>query len=799
MSPARPTPCARRTTQALLCLAFGLPATAALTLPAAYAQGAAQNVRIPAGPLENALNQYARATGVLLSFDPALVAGKRAPALNGSFTVEQGFAALLADSDLAASADGRGGYSLRQRARVNTAPTTLGTISVTATAPSASEPVQGYVARQAVSATKMDMPLNETARSISVITRDELEARGVQSLPEAVRYTAGVGTGAFGYDPRFDQIYIRGFPVNTYGDYRDGLRQGAGSYAYFKSEPYGLERVDVVKGPASVLYGQSTPGGLIDRISKLPTGQPLRELEVQAGNHGRKQVGADFGGTLDENGKVRYRLTGMVRDADTDAMAANNRWYLAPSLTWLASDRTKITLIAHALRDETDSNVGVYNRNGRATHTRVSDPDYDFQKQEQYQLGYQLEHEFNDDISFKQKARYGVANVYARYLSGAGLVPGTSLLRRNAFAIENKVDTFVIDNQLHAKATTGALEHRLLLGLDYQKIDATFKLGTGNAANYPQLDIDNPSYGGATGPTPAYTSHSGTFINQVGVYAADQISWNRWRFNVGVRRDSVEHEGRNMNTAAVTTRKDSHATTAQAGVLYAFDNGMSPYLSYASSFQPNTALSVSGAALDPTKARQYEAGFKYQPAGQDASFTAALFELTEQNAVRTIPGTAFSELTGEVKSRGLELQAKASLARDLNLSAAYTYNDSEVSRSNVAAEIGKALPVTPRHTASVWLDTTLRTTQFAGLGMGAGVRYIGSNSTDKLNTGKNPSATLIDLALHYDLARLGGDFKGWRGALNVQNLFDKDTEVCNAGFCYRGQRRSVIASLRYRW
>ena len=767
----------------------------------AQAQAQRYTLDLPAGALGPALNQYARATGVLLSFSPELVVGKTAPALQGSYTVDQGFAVILSGASLAAVSDGRGGYSLQRRTDdAPASPTTLSPITVVApVALDTGEIAHGFVARRTESATKSDTPINETPRSISVVTRDELDARSVQSLPEAVRYTAGVGTGAYGYDPRFDQIYIRGFPVNTYGDYRDGLRQGSGSYAYFKSEPYGLERVDVIKGPASVLYGQSTPGGLIDRISKLPTQERLREIEVQAGNHDRKQVGADFSGPIDAEGKVLYRVTAMVRDADTDAMAANNRFYLAPSLTWQASDRTRVTLQAHALKDETDANVGVYNLNGRATHTRVSDPGYDYQKQEQYQLGYRLDHSFNDQLSFTQKARYGVVNVNARYLSGTGLVTGTNQLRRTAYAIQDKADTFVIDNQLHARARTGALEHKLLLGVDFQKIDSRFGLGIGNEADYPLLDLDHPVYGGVTGPTPGLTSRSGTYINQLGVYAADQISWERWRFNVGVRRDAVEHEARNLNTAAVTADKDSHAVTTQAGVLYAFDNGMSPYVSYATSFQPNTSLSTTGSLLDPTKGRQYEAGLKFQPRGQDAFFTASLFDLTERNAVRVIPGTVFSELTGQVKSRGLELQAKASLARDVNLSASYTYNDTEVTRSTTAAEVGKALPVTPRHTASLWVDTVLRSTSLTGLGMGAGVRYVGKNQSDKLNTSTNPSAMLFDLALYYDLARLEGGMRGWRAALNVQNLFDKDMEVCNDGFCYRGQRRSVIASLRYRW
>ena len=787
-------------------VAFAVVVLASLAAPTAHAQDATYPLDIPAGDLGPALNRYARSTGVLLSFDPAVVAGKTAPALRGTYTVGQGFAVLLANAGLAAVPDGRGGYALTARtatpagpAGAGAAATTLGTIAVSAPALGSDIAPRGFVARQAESATKTGTPINETPRSIAVITRDELDVRGAQSLPEAVRYTAGVVTGAYGYDPRFDQISIRGFPVNTYGDYRDGLRQGQGSYAYFKSEPYGLERIDVVKGPASVLYGQSTPGGLIDRISKQPAATPLRELEVQAGNHDRKQVGGDFGGALDAEGKVLWRVTGIARDADTDAKAANNRYYLAPSLTWQASDKTKVTVLAHALKDETDSSVGVYQENGRASRNRVSDYGYDYQKQEQYQLGYRLDHTFNDSVSFTQKARYGVINVHARYLSGAGLVPGTRLLRRTAYAIENKVDTFVIDNQFHAKARTGPVDHRLLFGIDYQKVASTFGLGVGNAADYPVLNLDNPVYGNVNAPTPALAPRTGTFVDQLGVYVADQMSWNRWRFNVGVRRDGVEHEARNLGTAAVTTDKRSHAITTQAGVLYAFDNGVSPYASYATSFQPNTSLSVSGSPLDPTKARQFEVGVKFQPRNEDAFLTASLFDLTEQNAVRSIPGTAFSELTGQVRSRGLELQGKASLARDVNLTASYTYNQTEVTRSTDPAEIGKELPVTPRHTASLWADTVMRSTPLAGLGLGAGVRFIGANKTDKVNASTNPSATLVDLAVYYDLARLDASMKGWRGAVNVQNLFDKEMEVCNAGFCYRGQRRTVIASLRYRW
>jgi len=760
---------------------------------------ALRDYAVPAGPLDAAIVRFAQQSGLTISAEAAVTAGRRSLGVQGRLGARQALDRLLQGSGVGAVPAGGSAFTLRALPPIQGGgTTTLEPVTVVARSESAFGPADGYVATQSAVATKTDTPILETARSISVVTRDQLTARNVQSIPEAVRYTAGVTTGAFGFDPRFDQIYIRGFAVNTTGDYRDGLRQGAGSYTYFNTEPYGLERIDVIKGPASVLYGQGTPGGLINRVSKMPTDTPLREVEVQGGNHDRYQGAFDVGGPLGDSGEVSYRVTGLARDAKAIRNIEDDRLFLAPAMTWRPSAKTELTVLAQVQKDETDSNVGLFNRDGRATHTRVSDGDYDYQKQTQYQVGYRLSHQANDTWTFRQNARYGLVNQKARYLTSAGVIPGTSSINRSAVALRGELDTFVIDNQAQANFATGAVSHKTLMGVDYQWIQSSLGQGTLPARFYPTLDIDNPAIG-ASGPTPDITSKSGTRIRQTGVYASDQMALDRWRFSLGARFDNAQRDQRNLLSGVATGRQTDNAMTYQAGALYLFDNGLAPYVSYSTSFNPTTAMDINGSALDPTRGQQVEAGVKFQPQGARSFVTLSTYQLTERDAVRAIPGTTASEAVGKLRSRGIEIEGTANLTSGLDLLVAYNYNRAKIVGSNSAAELGKTPAVTPRHVASAWLDYTQPTGMLAGLGAGAGVRYTSDTFTTSGNIARNPSNTFIDAAIHYDLGRNSAQFKGWRVALNAQNLFDRDDQVCNAGFCYRGQGRTVIGSLRYRW
>ena len=368
---------------ASLALAGLLPARPTLAQPAPATADGRRAYQIPAGPLTEALNAFGLAAGVPLGGAMPLTQGKTSPGLSGRYTVPEALAALLAGSGLTATRTPDGHYLLQQQAL---GPATLAPIAVVG---ASARDADAFVAQASGSALKGDTSLMETPRSVSVVTRAQMDARGVTSMIEAVRYSAGVGTGSAGFDPRFDQISIRGFSVNTTGDYLDGLRQTPGSYAYFRTEPYALERVDIVKGPMSVLYGQGTPGGMVNRISKRPGPEPVHEIMLQGMTHDRKQAAFDIGDDINEAGTARFRVIGLMRRGETERMIADDRDLFAPSFEFRLGENTTLTLLGQYLKDETDANVGNYSENGKVTRIRVSDPRYDHQRQTQYQAGYQ--------------------------------------------------------------------------------------------------------------------------------------------------------------------------------------------------------------------------------------------------------------------------------------------------------------------------------------------------------------------------------------------------------------------------
>ncbi|MCB4320712.1 TonB-dependent siderophore receptor [Alcaligenes sp. 13f] len=767
---------------------------AAVAQQSASASAPMLQFTIAAGPLGQALNQFSQSAGIYLGGAASLVQGRQTAGLHGTYSVEQGLAVLLVATDLQARNTGPGRYALQPK--VETA--TLTPIMVRAGTSTQGSIQDGFVAMQSRIG-KIDEALHETPRSVSVVTRAQMDARGSMSVLDAVTYTAGVTTGGAGFDPRFDQISIRGFQVNIKGDYLDGLRQTPGIYATPRTEAYLLERVDIVKGPMSVLYGQGTPGGLVNRVSKRPTDTPVRELMLTGASHDRKQLALDIGDDINESGTARFRVTGLIRRGEHEREIADDRDVLASAFDFQLSEKTTLTLRGQYIKDETDGGVGTYVDNGRPTSMRISDPDYDYQRQTEYQLGYELEHRYSDALTLSQQLRYGDLDMKVRYLDNAGLRPGTRIMDRSAWSVGSKVKSLVVDNRALMRLQTGTVAHQLLAGFDYQWVDWDNRIGY-LASGVPPLDLDHPHYGNVSLPTPDYNLVSVKQRDQqLGYYLSHQADIGNWRLSLGGRYDVVRQRNEDVLAGGSALRKKDDAFTWQAGVLYLSDSGFAPYLSYATSFTPNSSLNVQGRPLDPTRGAQIEAGIKYQLPGHRSQITLAAYQIDETDAVRSVPGTAYSELAGKLRSRGIELEAVAELADGLDLTAYYSYNRSQVRASNNAAEIGKTPSRQPRHVAGAWLDYRLSRGPLAGLGFGAGARYVGSSYGDTLNTMHNPASTLVDLAVSYEPGRRFASLKGWKASLNVQNVADKEVPVCNSGYCYLGVGRQVMASLRYRW
>ncbi|OZI63310.1 TonB-dependent siderophore receptor [Bordetella genomosp. 11] len=677
------------------------------------------------------------------------------------------------------------------------ATTTLPTVNVTGTQQNpVTGPTSGYVATDALTGAKTDTPLREIPQSISVVTQQEMRDRNDLSVPQAVQYVPGVQVNNFGgNDVRNDWIVLRGFDAKLSGDYRDGLSQMPYDQIRMRMDPYALERIDVIRGPSSVLYGQVAPGGIVNRVTKRPTAEPFGDIGVQFGSWDRRQAQFDLGGPVDKDGKYLYRLTGIWRDAGTqDKYGSGHRYpddlaYIAPAFTWQPDADTSFTLLLNYQHDRT----GGESRPVYPTHTLVGDYDFNKYDREQYSIGYQFSHRFNSSFTVRQNARYQKGWLDQRDLYALRVLPDGHTISRYALVSKESADSFVIDNQAEFKFQTGLAAHTLLAGIDYQFLDGQQDYRQGTA---PNLDLDNPQYG----LNIPYPSAAGTIIDQkqvnrqLGAYLQDQIKLDKWLLTLGGRQDWARSDSRDR-LAGDTTKQNDDDFTTRAGLAYLFDNGVTPYVSYSTSFLPQAGVAKDGTPFKPTKGEQYEVGIKYQPPGGKSYVAVSVYDLTQKNVLTTDPTDVnFSVQTGKIRARGIELEGKANLTRNLDVLASYTFNDIRVKSSNNPIEEGNIPIVTPEHMASAWLNYTLPSGLLRGLGMGAGVRYIGTTYANVANTITNDSAVLFDAGLHYEI-------RGWRLGLNVINLFNKETVVCrnNTLNCRYGQERTVVGTLSYSW
>lgn len=678
--------------------------------------------------------------------------------------------------------------------------TVLAPVLVTGEKPSEKKPDSATITAKGSSvATKSDVPLIETPRSVSVVTEKELEERGAQNIVEAIRYSAGITSGSYGFDPRFDQVYIRGYDTTTVGDYRDGLQQPYMNYGMFRTDPYELERVEVIKGPASALYGAGSPAGLVNKVSKLPTEDPIHEVGISYSTANRPEAVFDFGGPINsDSNEYLYRLVGVARHGDTNFDIADDRYLLMPSFTWQPSDQTSLTLYGLVQADETDANVGAMTGpDGQILHIRDGDPDYDYQKVRQQQVGYKFEHEFDNGLTFRQNTRFSHMDLRARYLSVWDW--SGNVANRYASSIRDEMYVFQVDSQLEAKFDTGPLAHTTVFGVDVNNVNSDWGYGFDSVDPAYAFDLDNPTYG-ISGPTPAYNyTMQRADMRQVSLYALDQIELDQWRFNLGGRQTWVEQTRTTYSGSGDDEDQNKHAFTVQAGAVYLFDNGVAPFASYATSFNPVTQKSATNGILDPSEGEQFELGVKYQPPGTGIFLSAVAYHIVEsKRPVVVDPNLGLYESLGEVTSKGIELEAKAELTDGLSVIAAYAYNDSEITRND--ENVGNTPGVTPHNIASLWANYQFQeASALNGLTLGGGVRYLGENYTSAENTDKNSSQLLFDASVSYDFGAVNPDYKGLTAAFSIRNIADKVATICNDGYCYLGQGRNMTASLKYRW
>lgn len=622
--------------------------------------------------------------------------------------------------------------------------------------------------------------LLETPRSVSVVTEQQIEDMGMQSVQDAFLYMSGVYGATYGYDTRGDWALIRGASP-TY--YVDGLRYNYGNYNNTRPAIETLESVEVLKGPASILYGQSTTGGIINMNSKLPLASPRREVEVQVGNFNRRQVSGDFSGKLSDNGHWLYRVSALYRDSDTQVdFVENNALSIMPSLSWKPKEGTTLSFLLNFQKNESGTGAVFYPHTGTVlpgpripANTFLSVPGWDRYDTDQVAGTFFVDHVINETFSFQGRARYtDSSSDYNSAWADIGTEPtAAGNIARDFYSAPADTDAFVADARVKAGFDTGALTHEMVGGIDYQDASYSSKSYFGN--NVDIINVYNPNYGNP--PTVVYGAVSTTNFEQHGVYLNDLIRLNSWILSLGGRYDE---------TSSQTTggsAQDDDAFTSQVSLMYEFENGVAPYATYAESFLPQIGTNGRGSLLKPLEGVLYEAGVKYQPKGTQSLLTAAVFDIAEEN--RTVPSVTGigTDQLGELSIKGLELEAQSQW-RDFFVKASYTYLSTEdVEGDNIAA--------TPGQMASAWVSHRPNSGRLEGFRWGAGVRYVGK-SWDGTDTISTPAYTLFD-------GMVGYAYEAWDFALNGRNLTDKYyvASAGSRGDSFIGESRTIVFSARY--
>ncbi|MCF6123312.1 TonB-dependent siderophore receptor [Mesorhizobium sp. M7A.F.Ca.CA.001.07.2.1] len=699
---------------------------------------------------------------------------------------------LIASSALIAASFGAVGAGRAQEVSPDDA-TQLETIVVTGKSDRLVGPDQTIVAEDTATATKTDTPIVDVPASVSVVTQKELEARHVESLQQAVAYTSSVLTDEFGNDDRYDYIRIRGFDQTSLGTYRDGLT--ARIPAWFTAsrlEPYGLQRVEVLKGSTSTLFGLNGPGGLVNAITKRPLDQKQGEIYTSYGD-GTKEVGVDFGGPIDPDGVWTYRLTGLAKDGDQGWDYSNDdRLYIAPALTIKPEEGTSLTILTDYYKRDGTGARGTPAGGNIDIGTFLGEPDFNRFNTEQVDIGYQFEHEFNENLTLRSNARYTHLSLDYAEVYGASLDPTAD---RTAFSVDGLSNRYAFDNQLQYDTGWGGIDSKTLVGVDYANDNTRENILFGTAG---PIDIDNPAYCGLS------CINLGPYVNwrvkqqAVGVYAQEQLTFDdRWIVTLGGRWDRV-HTTADYLDSGTQDDDTASAFTKRAGLTYKFTPNLAVYANYSESFQPLVAPSGNGYAvsgsLKPQEGRQYEAGIKYKPDGFDGLFTAAVFDLTQTN-VPTYVTPVVQQQIGKVGVRGIELEGKAAIAENLNLTLAYSYWDAEILEDGIGGNAGNRPQRVPRHLASAWVDYTLPEEGRRGdLTIGGGVRYIGQTYGDDANTTSIGGYALVDAAISYKMT------KDVTLALNATNLFDrKYLTTSYYGTEFYGDRLKIVGTLKHSW
>jgi iron complex outermembrane recepter protein len=660
----------------------------------------------------------------------------------------------------------------------------------------ATGPVRGYLANQSGTGTKTDTPLRETPQSITVVTADRVTDQGALTVQEALRYVPGVFADAFGADSRGDYPRIRGQDPNIY---LDGTRV-ANSFQFneWRPDPYTLERIEVLRGPSSVLYGDTSTAGLLNLVSKRPQAEAYNEIGVQYGSFNRKQVQIDSTGKLTRDGEWLYRFVGVFRDSNMQTdYVKDDRIVLAPSLTWRPTNNTSWTVLGTYQKDKSGSSTAFLPHEGTLfagpnglipVRRFSSDPSFDRYQTETGAISSLFEHSFSDGLKIRQNMRYAhVEGIYRTMYPDVYSNPENPFLdaerrtvARFIFGRETTKNSLTSDSNAELKFATGPVTHKTLFGVDYRGLGE--RASSGSGFDPTPFDLYAPAYNGVVAPT--LTAEPDLRQSQLGLYAQDQMRLGRWLAVVGIRQDFVSNNVQGAPT------EDTRATTGRAALMYELPFGLTPYVTYAQSFNPIFGSGICAGVCKAQQGEMVELGFKYNPMPGTA-INGAIYDTIEKNRLAGDPtNPLISAQTGQVRIRGAELEVISRVTPDLDLIGAYAYINARVESGD---NVGKRVETVPEHQASLWAKYRLTALGLRGVTVGGGVRYIGESwdGTDAIRT---PDYTLFDAMIRYETGP-------WRLQVNASNLADKRhlTTCWPRGDCFYGIGRTVLGSATYRF
>lgn len=651
-------------------------------------------------------------------------------------------------------------------------------------------PDSSIVAKSTRAASKTDTAVLDAPASVSIVTEQELEARAVKTLDDALSYTPGVLADVYGSDNRYDFYLIRGFYSSGQSTFLDGLPLRTSNFTSSRVEPYGLQRLEVLKGANSTLFGISQPGGIVNAISKRPQDFKFGEIYTSFGED-HIETGTDFGGPIDPDAIWSYRLTAKWQDAKQGIeYSQDDRVYIAPALTFSHTDDTEFTLLTSYNKRNGSTAHSIPYLSGVDSETFLGEPDFDNMDTIERSIGYQFRHDFGNGLEWRQNARY--TDLDMRYQQVFAASGGA----RSAFDVDGSSQRFDIDNQLQYDVSFGRFDSRTLVGVSYEKNDLREWMRSGTLPGIS--DPFNPIYTGVD--SIIFGAPSVTDATQIykSVYLQEELSLDsRWILTLGGRYDHAETESGAINAI-------DEAFTPRAGLTFKATDELSFYGSYMESFEPiGPSRSTLVGEAKVQEGTQYEIGMKYQPAGTDMLFSASLFDLTQTNVLQSGAGGLQYQI-GKVNVRGLELEAKMALADRLNLTAGYSYWDAEIEDDTTNVNIGKRPARVPTHMASLWADYTIPGNGLLGdLNLALGMRFVGNTYADVASPGQTesntielPSRTLFDAAIKYKIR------EGVTLAINATNLFDKEyvTHVDTfSDSAFYGDRRKVLGTLKYTW